>query len=75
MSLSFYCGGNEGHYAGVLGQQLYDIAKELDPSRPWMSQERDTNMGDSVSDYQCHSRSGSGDPFMVPLAASALPKR
>ena len=67
VSQSFYCGGNEGHYNRALGQQLYDIVKELDPSRPWMGQERDTNMGDSVSDYQCYSRAGSGDAFVVPL--------
>jgi len=67
VSQSFYCGGNEGHYSRALGQQLYDIIKELDPSRPWMGQERDTNMGDSVSDYQCYSRAGSGDAFVVPL--------
>ena len=67
VSQSLYCGGNEGHYARPLGQQLYDLAKELDPTRPWIGQERDTNMGDSVSDFQCYSRSGSGDAFEVPL--------
>jgi hypothetical protein len=33
-------------------------------------QEFDTSMVDLLSDYQCHSRSGSGDPFMVPLLES-----
>ena len=70
VSQSFYCGGNEGHYNRALGQQLYDIVQELDPSRPWMGQERDTNMGDSVSDYQCYSRAGSGDAFVVPILES-----
>jgi len=69
VSQSVYCGGNEGHYARDLGQQLYDIVKELDPSRPWMGQDFDRNMGDSVSDFQSR-RYSSGDAFEVPLLES-----
>lgn len=83
VSISFYCGGNEGHYSTELAQELHDIAKKMDPSRLWMSQDRNTSLGypafgqgvdisivDSLSDYQSHSRSGSGDAFMVPLLES-----
>jgi beta-galactosidase len=83
VSNSFYCGGNEGHYSKELSQELHDIAKEMDPSRPWMSQDRNKTLGypaigqgvdtstvDFLSDYQSHGRSGSGDAFMVPLLES-----
>ncbi|GAJ06945.1 unnamed protein product, partial [marine sediment metagenome] len=67
ISQAIYCGGNEGHYQEAVGKELHDLAKKLDPSRPWMGQEGDTNMGASASDLQCYSRAGSGDAFAVPL--------
>ena len=82
VSNSFYCGGNEGHYSKELTKELHDIVAEMDPSRPWMSQDRNTTLAwvfglefdiskvDWLSEYQSHSRSGSGDAFMVPLLES-----
>lgn len=34
-SLAIYCGGNEGHSPMPLYQELFQMAKSLDPSRPW----------------------------------------
>jgi len=77
VSLSVYGGGNEGHYKDVLGRQLYDLAKELDPSRPWIAQDGDnqintanglnTQLTGDYSDFQAMTRVGSGDPFQVPI--------
>ncbi len=36
-SLAIYCGGNEGHSPTPLNQELYKLAKTLDPSRPWLN--------------------------------------
>ncbi len=36
-SLAIYCGGNEGHSPTPLNQELYKLAKSLDPSRPWLN--------------------------------------
>ena len=35
-SLAIYCGGNEGGCPSPLGQELYQLAKSLDASRPWL---------------------------------------
>ena len=43
VSLAIYGGGNEGRYSNTLGRKLYDLAKELDPSRPWISQDGATD--------------------------------
>ena len=76
VSLAVYGGGNEGHYNDALGRRLYDLAKELDPSRPWLAQDGDykINTADglkqltgSYSDFQTMTRVGSGDPFQVPI--------
>ena len=77
VSLSVYGGGNEGRYKVALARQLYDLAKELDPSRPWIAQDGDkeintanglnTQLTGSYSDFQAMTRVGSGDPFQVPI--------
>ena len=35
-SLAIYCGGNEGRMLVPLDQELYLLAKSLDPTRPWL---------------------------------------
>jgi beta-galactosidase len=77
VSLSVYGGGNEGHYKDELAKELYELAKELDPSRPWISQDGDnkintanglnTQLTGDYSDFQAMTRVGSGDPFQVPI--------
>jgi hypothetical protein len=42
-SLSTYCGGNEGESPTPLGRQLYQMAKSLDPSRPWLNMDGGNN--------------------------------
>ena len=77
VSLAVYGGGNEGHYSDALGRRLYDLAKELDPSRPWLAQDGDnqintasglnTQLTGEYSDFQTMTRVGSGDPFQIPI--------
>jgi hypothetical protein len=80
VSLAVYGGGNEGQYNDSLGLQLYNMVKELDPSRPWVAQdggkethaffgsEMDASLDDlSMTDLQSYSRVGSGDAFQVPI--------
>ena len=42
-SLSTYCGGNEGESPSPLGRELYQMAKSLDPSRPWLNMDGGNN--------------------------------
>ncbi len=42
-SLAQYCGGNEGDYEEVFGPELYRLAKALDPTRPFLSQDGGIN--------------------------------
>ena len=35
-SLAIYCGGNEASMPEPLGRELYQLAKSLDPTRPWL---------------------------------------
>ena len=42
-SLSTYCGGNEGESPTPLDRQLYQMAKSLDPSRPWLNMDGGVN--------------------------------
>ena len=39
VSLSTYCGGNEGHLGSPIDKEIYALAKELDPSRLWLHQD------------------------------------
>ena len=60
-SLVQYCGGNEGNYGPVLGPELYQLAKALDPTRPFLSQDGGIN-DRSNSDFNTHG----GDQHHVP---------
>jgi len=39
VSLSTYCGGNEGHIGSPIDKGLYSLAKELDPTRLFLHQD------------------------------------
>jgi hypothetical protein len=42
-SLAVYCGGNEGESPTPLNQELFKLAKSLDPSRPWLNMDGGVN--------------------------------
>lgn len=61
-SLGTYCGGNEGDYGSPLGEAMYRLAKALDPSRPWISQDGGKNRR-SNSDIHCGAWEAEHGPY------------
>lgn len=50
VSLATYCGGNERICPAPLDRELYQMAKKLDPSRPWVCKDGGTNNSPKNSD-------------------------
>ena len=51
VSVSTYCGGNEGHMGSPIDKELYQLAKKLDPTRLFLHQDGGRKNSPANSDF------------------------
>ena len=69
-SLATYVGGNEGYCPSPLDRELYELAKKLDASRPWVSMDGGRNTRENSDVNNCW---GFGAQVHPPMKGNVWP--